>query len=182
MRVRISPPPPSQGHIAVRYWQCKWVFSAARIREMADSITIEKKLHSLLKNRERLSAQLEMLDGDIAACERVLKIVSPSPRRPSPPSLVGSDEVLGMSIEEALVFIAQHHDGQINTYQARPFLIEAGVLRGEPARTSRLLNDVLRRSKRFERSDGNGKRGNWHLIPSDSADSSESDLFSDGSD
>ena len=149
---------------------------------MADSITIEQKLHSLSKKRERLSAQLEMLDGDIAACERVLKIVSPSPRRQSPPSLVGSDEVLGMGIEDALVFIAKRHDDQINTYQARPFLIEAGILRGEPARTSRLLNDVLRRSKHFERSDGNGKRGNWHLIPTDSADSAQSDLIVDGLD
>ena len=151
---------------------------------MSDAITVQHKLCSLLKKKERLSAQIEMLDVDIVACERVLKIVSPRPTRRTPPlpSLVGADQLLGMSIEEALVFVAKHHDGQINTYQARPFLIDAGVLRGEPARTSRLLNDVLRRSKRFERSDGNGKRGKWHLIPSDSADSSESDLFSDGSD
>ena len=127
---------------------------------MAQPLTV--RLRSLLSKRERLSSQLEMLDGDIAACERGLK-------GPNRPSLVGQGQLLGMSMEEALVFIAQHCDGQVNTYQARPLLINEGVLRGEPARTSRLLNDVLRRSKRFQRSNGNGKRDNWRLCPADSA-------------
>ena len=131
---------------------------------MAETITIENQLHALIQKKEKLSTQLETLDADIAACQRVLNLVSPKGQKLNSAIHVTADQLRGKELEDALIYIAEKHHGLVNTYHTRPILIDAGVLKGDSEETSRHLNNALRKSKCFERADKNGRRGNWRLI------------------
>ena len=66
------------------------------------------------------------------------------------------------SLEDALVHLAEKNSGILNSYQARPVLVEAGLLKGSPGATSSRLYDALSSSQYFEPLEG--KKGRWRLV------------------
>ena len=51
----------------------------------------------------------------------------------------------------------------MNSYQARPLLVEAGLLKGSPGVVSSRLYEALSNSEYFEQLKGSGK-GRWRLV------------------
>ena len=64
---------------------------------------------------------------------------------------VDPDAVRGMDLEQALLFIAEHNNGIVINSEARPILVEAGVLRGKQSTVSHTLCRALAESPRFSR-------------------------------
>lgn len=69
------------------------------------------------------------------------------------------------SLEDALVYLAEKNRGILNSYQARPVLVEAGLLKGSPGTTSSRLYDTLSSSQYFEPL--GDKKGRWRLVTYD---------------
>ena len=65
------------------------------------------------------------------------------------------------SLEEALIEIAEEHDGVFNTYDHKEQLIDAGLLRGAAQVVTHKLYQTLDGSERFEK---NVEKGRWRLI------------------
>ena len=61
---------------------------------------------------------------------------------------VKADELTGMAIEEALVFIAEKNNGVVTSSPARKVLVEAKILNG--SQTSNRLWQVFQESEKFE--------------------------------
>ena len=87
---------------------------------MAETTAIENKLSSLQQRHNKLSEQLEAVEVDINACQRVLKMLNPALKKANGSLDVSSDELRGMDLDAALLYIANRHNGEINTYQVRP--------------------------------------------------------------
>lgn len=126
--------------------------------------TAQERIDHLTKKADRLRVELESVERDIGAVKRTIEIFSPPP----PPKRVrtqeylnvNADELRGKRLEEALIYIAERNNGVINSRAARYLLIDAGVLRGQPATTSHALSTELRESERFERI----TRGKYKLV------------------
>ena len=68
---------------------------------------------------------------------------------------------LSMTLEAWLVAFAERHDGKLSTYQVKPALIAAGLLKGKPRAISLQLYYALSGSSRFEK---DGQRGRHRLV------------------
>ena len=133
--------------------------------------TVERKLLEIIQEHRSLQERLSGLEDKIAAFKLVITECAENPDElqdtlpaPSPTLPNGSlevDNLRGMRLEEALVTYAECHGAEINSYDARPFLIDAGLLRGESRSTSSQLYEALSNSKRFEQSD---RKGRWRLV------------------
>ena len=131
------------------------------------SAIFERKFKRLLDEQAIVLAQLSEvqgrlteIDSKISAFRIILAecgVESDSAERHDDMSV---DEFHGMGLEEALVAIAERHHGELNVYHARPLMIEAGLLKGEPRATSARLYEMLSGSERFEPT---GERGRWRL-------------------
>ena len=136
--------------------------------------TVERKLLEMIQEHSGLQERLSGLEDKIAAFKLVITECAGNPDAlqatlppPSPTLPNGSlevDNLRGMRLEEALITYAECHGGEINSYGARPFLIEAGLLRGESRVTSTQLYEALSNSKRFEQSN---RKGRWKLVSGD---------------
>ena len=71
------------------------------------------------------------------------------------------DKQQSKSLEEALIKIAEEHNGVFNTYDHKKQLIDTRLLRGEPQAVGHKLYQTLDGSERFEK---NGEKGRWRLI------------------
>ena len=67
-----------------------------------------------------------------------------------------------MTLEDALVHLAQQSGGIFNSYDARPILVEAGLLKGTPGSVSTRLHETLANSTHF--TPIGDKKGRWRLI------------------
>ncbi len=111
---------------------------------------------------DRLRADLEAVEVDIAALQRAIDIFetpgSKTRIRRLAITNVSPDELRGQGIEEAAICIASKNGGVLVSTPARELLVEAGVLTFEQSKY--LLWETLKNSKRFEPT---GQRGRWRL-------------------
>ena len=118
--------------------------------------SVEIQLEFLLREQEELLEGLAELETRIKAFRLVIAECTPLADRVSL-------DLSGMSVEEALVALAENNSGELSTYQARPALIDAGLLHGEMRNVSVKLYAALSASDRFEKM---GPRGRYRLLPS----------------
>ena len=116
--------------------------------------SVEQKLDELFQEREALMDRVGMLDEKIAAFKTVIDEFRIDPGKPPP-------DLAGLSLEEALVALAEHNGGELSSYQARPTLVDAGLLHGDARQVSVKLYTALSGSKRFEQT---GERGRYRLL------------------
>ena len=133
---------------------------------------VKQKLEALLRERNELRERLSGVEDKIAAFQTVIRECGGVINTSSQNGSWDTDEMQGMSLEEALVAYAQRHGGELNSYHARPALMSAGLLKGEPRAISSRLYEALVYSDRFV---GGEKRGRWLLIPQSDEDETEPD-------
>lgn len=130
-----------------------------------NTTTFDRNFKKLLDEEEEIEEQLSKIQGRLAELQKKItayRLVSEECADiPVKNEMVGPDEVRHMSLRDALVTLAERHNGELNVYQSRPLLRDAGLLRGEPRTVSSRLHDALVSSKRFEQT---GERGRWRLI------------------
>ena len=68
------------------------------------------------------------------------------------------------ALEDAIVHIAEENGGIFNSYTDKEYLIELGLLRGEPNVMAQKLYKTLDDSEWFEK---NGEKGRWRLVTED---------------
>ena len=136
--------------------------------------TVEQALARLLEKRGVIEESLHQVGEDIAACQRVIALVSaPDESTGALPEGEGqqtrealgditADGLRGRDIEGALIRIAEANDGIVLSHLARPVLTEAGFLRGNSQATSSRLYEALMQSECFE---SLPKRGHWRILP-----------------
>ena len=125
--------------------------------------TAVDRIALLQTKADRLRADLEAVEGDIAALQRAIDIFeTPSGSKTRIRRLaitnVSPDELRGLGIEEAAVRIALKNGGVLVSTPARELLVEAGVL--TLVQSKYQLWETLKSSKRFEPT---GQRGRWRL-------------------
>ena len=112
---------------------------------------------------DRLRADLEAVEVDIAALQRAIDIFetpgSKTRIRRLAITNVSPDELRGQGIEEAAICIASKNGGVLVSTPARELLVEAGVLTFEQSKS--MLWETLKNSKRFEPT---GQRGRWQTV------------------
>ena len=125
--------------------------------------SIKSDLQALEKKIERLDASLQNAKRDRDAMLLVVNRYSEKPKRRSSRKNdlgVDPDEIRGMSLESALIHIAEQNDGELVSTNARELLEKAEILSGE--KTARILWLYLKSSGQFKK---NGGRGIYKLIP-----------------
>ena len=127
--------------------------------------TFDRNFKMLLSQEGVIEKQLSELQKELSEIKEKIsayRLVSEEcADAPAETETVGMDELRGTSLKEALVVLAERNNGELNVYQARPLLVGAGLLRGEPRSISSRLHDALMSSKRFEQA---GERGRWRLV------------------
>lgn len=116
----------------------------------------EKELREQLSTVE---AELKAVQGQLAAYTMVAEECSQAAGGTLD---MPATALHGMTVPQALTAIARHVgcSEEINVFHVRPFLIEAGVLRGTTRSTSSRLYEELSQSEYFEPA---GKRGRWRI-------------------
>ena len=123
--------------------------------------TVEERLNELTRERDKLQARLACIDGMLPAFKTVLEACAEaSPLSQNGP--IDADNRTRVSLEEALISIAESQSGELNSYNTRPMLVDSGLLRGEPRSISTQLYEALSASDRFEAME---TKGRWRLIP-----------------
>ncbi len=129
-------------------------------------------------NRETVQEELVILEAKIGRLENQLaeacakrdtlkgtiEYFNPTPKRaPKRMANLGiePDELRGMDLEDALVYVAERNNNVVTSGTVRPMLVEAGVLTGK--QIPHKLSSALRMSGRFE----NEQRGRYRLIGED---------------
>lgn len=122
-----------------------------------------ERVRSQRARQGRLRADLDNVEGDIAACERILSMFEkPEPKkrtRRQAYTNVTADELRGMGVETALILIADKNNDQLKSTPGRALLVAAGVLDEENAKHA--LHEALKESRHFEPA---GERGRWRTI------------------
>lgn len=126
-----------------------------------------KKLRELRVREKELREQLSMTKGELEAVQGQLAAYMMVAEECSRPAGGGSldmpvEALRGMTLPQALTAVACHVglSGEINAFHLRPFLIEAGILRGTTRSTSSRLHEGLTQSEHFEHAE---KRGRWRV-------------------
>ncbi len=133
---------------------------------------MELTMQSAKREIERLDRRIERLESQLSefrlqrehlrgAIEYFTPKPTPKPKRRQPTIPVTADDVRGLGLEQALLFIAERCNGLVVSGPTREILIEAGILRGNPNTTSHALSKELRESPRFHQE----ARGRFLLIP-----------------
>ena len=117
--------------------------------------SVNHKLEELVQDHGELLGRVDALEKRIDAFRLVLAEFQEDDEKPDL-------DLSGLSLEDALVMFAEHHGGELSTYQARSTLIDAGLLKGEGRAISLQLYRTLTGSDRFEPA---GPRGRYRLIP-----------------
>ena len=117
-------------------------------------VNMERKIDGLLQEQEDLMERAASVGERIAAFRLVLAECGDHAAMPE-------INLSGLPLEDALVEFAEHHNGELSTYQVRPALIDAGLLKGESRDISNQLYQALSGSRRFEQT---GPRGRYRLL------------------
>ena len=116
---------------------------------------LEQKLEDLQQEHDELLERAASLEEKMTAFRLVIDEYSADTEKPA-------ISLSSMSLADALVALAEHHGGELSTYQVRPVLLDAGLLIGEPRAVSLQLYHTLTNSGRFESA---GPRGRYRLVP-----------------
>lgn len=132
-----------------------------------ENIPVGVILAELVQRRDALQRELSEVNDQVAACEIVIsKFRSRRAGAVSPPPgmrvHMTADRLRGMTVKDALIAFGEHNGGELTTYEVRPLLVEAGILKGSSKNMSSHLHTTLARSERFKSLDG---RGRWKLLP-----------------
>ena len=126
-------------------------------------LTFDRNLRNLLEEEQRLQKrlattqeQLTAVSQRIAAYRLVSRECATVPTGST--ALVTAHELQGKELLDALVLIAERHDGELNTYQYRRILKDAGILTGGD---SSQLRDALAGFEQFEKT---AEQGRWRLV------------------
>ena len=117
-------------------------------------VNVETKLDELQKEHEDLLGRASSVEERIAAYRLVLAEFGDD-------AAIPEINLSRLPLEDALVEFAERHNGELSTYQVRPALIDAGLLRGESRDISLQLYQALSGSRRFEKA---GSRGRYRLV------------------
>ena len=131
--------------------------------------SVKADAESLDKKIERLKTLLEEAEQQRAALMLVIDRYTEKPKkriRRNENLGILPEQLRGMKLEAALVFIAQKHGGDLNSSASRELLIEAGVLTGK--QTGNTLWNTLQLSENFEKV----SRGKYRLIDDEEISSS----------
>ena len=117
-------------------------------------LSLNHKLEELMQEYEELLERVEAIKKRIDAFRLVVDELREDDEKPG-------INLSGLPLEDALVAFAERHNGELSTYQVRPALIDAGLLKGEPRDISLELYQTLSGSRRFEQA---GPRGRYRLV------------------
>ena len=117
-------------------------------------VNVETKLDELQQEHEDLLERAASVEERISAFRLVLAEFGDDAAMPE-------INLSSLTLEDALVAFAERRDGKLSTYQVRPALIDAGLLKGEPRDISIQLYQTLSGSSRFEQA---GPRGRYRLV------------------
>ena len=136
-----------------------------------DFIEDLKQAHdSLLSEKIEIQERLSKLELIIELIDKALEVASISDEmRKQTRSIfdrLQTDHLSKMTLEDALVHYARTNEGILNSYQVRPLLVEAGLLKGSPGVVSSRLYEALSNSEYFEQLQG-GRKGRWRLVTYD---------------
>ena len=140
--------------------------------------TLRQALDKMLKQKAVLEVQkteteskLSALNKTIEHVEEALKIsslpeevINPRPisrRRRRLPGALLTLHLSSMTLEDALVHLANRNEGILNSYDVHPILVEANLLKGSPGTRSSRLHEALANSDHFEPL--GDKKGRWKL-------------------
>ena len=130
-----------------------------------NTTTFDKNFKELLREEAEIEGQLSELQGRLTEIKGRIssyRLVSEECAEASAEiGMVEMDELRTLSLKEALVVLAGRNNGELNVYQARPLLIDAGLLRGDSRSMSSRLHEALTSSKQLEQT---GERGRWRLV------------------
>ena len=129
-------------------------------------VNMERKIDGLLQEQEDLMERVASVGERIAAFRLVLAECGDH-------AAIPEINLSGLPLEDALVAFAERHNGELSTYQVRPALIDAGLLRGESRDISHQLYQALSGSSRFEQT---GPRGRYRLLSMQSEDDHELEM------
>ena len=117
-------------------------------------LSVNHKLEELMQEHEELLVRVEAIKKKINAFRLVVDEFREDDEKPG-------INLSGLPLEDALVAFAERYNGELSTYQVRPALIDAGLLKGEPRDISLELYQTLSGSRRFEQA---GPRGRYRLV------------------
>ena len=142
---------------------------------MPEPLTIESlqaKIAALKTKVDRLNTQAAEAKHRQKALETVLAMYTEKPKRRTAQTEkihIQPDELRGMDIESALIYIANHNANELASTLARELLVQAEIL-SEDRRGRNDLWNALKASKRFQ----NVSRGRYVLV-TDTGDEGSSD-------
>ena len=123
-------------------------------------------LEKLLAQREEALMLVKETDTQISACRVVLRLSGAEedglPATVDGHGRIRAVDLQGMDITDALILFAERNDGIVSTYEVRPVLMEAGLLKGDPRAASTRLYEALVNSECFE---SLPQRGRWEVLP-----------------
>ena len=117
-------------------------------------VNVEHKLDELQQEHEDLLERAARVQEKIAAFRLVLAECGDD-------AAIPEINLSRLPLEDSLVAFAELHDGELSTYQVKPWLMDAGLLKGEPREISIQLYKNLSGSSRFEQA---GPRGRYRLV------------------
>ena len=117
-------------------------------------VNMEHEIDELLQEHEDLLERAARVQEKIAAFRLVLAEWGDD-------TAIPEINLSSLPLEDALVAFAERQDGELSTYQVRPALIDAGLLKGEPRDISLQLYKTLSGSRRFEQAE---LRGRYRLV------------------
>ena len=124
---------------------------------------IQAEIDTLTRKADRLRSTLDGVEQRRNALQLTLQHFQeppPTKKRKRPVTLdVESSELQGKTLEEALIYIAEHNDEIVPSTAAREVLIDAGILKG--TQIGHTLWAALGNSERFTRE----ARGRYRLLP-----------------
>ena len=115
---------------------------------------VETKLDELQQEHEDLLERAASVEERIAAFRLVLAECGDD-------TAIPEINLPSLPLEDALVAFAERHNGELSTYQVKPALMNAGLLKGEPKDISNQLYQTLSGSSRLEKA---GPRGRYRLV------------------
>ena len=130
---------------------------------------LKKAYNNLRAEQATLREQLSRVDELLKLVTKAIEVASISDEQRDLTEAL-FDRLLvkrlkNMTLEDALVFCARNNDGVLNSYQTRPLLVEAGLLKGSPGSISSRLHEALVNSDNFEPL--GDKKGRWRLTTYD---------------
>ena len=143
------------------------------------STLLTQTRQKMFDQKAELEERLSRLNQALEHVEKALECTSGHEEviNPTPPRLIRrrrrahSGALLplvlsNMTLEEALIEFASRSGGFLNSYDVRPILIEAGLLKGSPGTASSRLYEALSNSDHFEQIEGE-RKGRWKMVTND---------------